>query len=168
MRIIIVKLNELFEIEYRSDINSYLNSTYLDIVMKFSNIFFLSIFIILMTIKSVAVASESSVEKDADGFSTEINDPRYTKLKTYLVEMKDGDLIPAELVVPEKTKFRIVVRNIGNKPAEFESNQLRQEKVLFMGAESTFVIFPLDVGSYDYFDDFAPKTNGKIIVKRKE
>jgi len=138
--------------------------------MKFTRVFLLSSFITLMTIKSLAVASETpnSTQKGADGFSVELNDPRYTKLKTYLIEMKDGDLMPAELVVPEKTKFRLVVRNIGNKPAEFESNQLRQEKVLFMGAETTLVIIPLDAGSYDYFDDFAPATHGKIVVKAKD
>lgn len=138
--------------------------------MKFTRVFFLSSFIAVMTFKALAVASDSpnSIQKDADGFSVELNDPRYTKLKTYLVEMKDGDLIPAELVVPAKTKFRLVVRNIGNKPAEFESNQLRQEKVLFMGAETTLVIIPLDSGSYDYFDDFAPAIHGKIVVKAKD
>lgn len=138
--------------------------------MKFTRIFFLSSFIAVMALKSLVVASETanSTQKDADGFSVELNDPRYSKLKTYLIEMKDGDLMPAELVVPEKTKFRLVVRNIGNKPAEFESNQLRQEKVLFMGAETTLVIIPLDAGSYDYFDDFAPATHGKIIVKAKD
>jgi hypothetical protein len=138
--------------------------------MKFVRNFFISSFIAVISVNSFVSASEASVssQKDADGFSVELNDPRYTKLKTYLVEMKDGDLIPAELVVPEKTRFRIVIRNIGNKPAEFESNQLRQEKVLFMKAETSVVIIPLDIGTYDYFDDFAPTTLGKIIVKGKE
>jgi len=131
--------------------------------------FLFASFIALMAIKSVSANDNAvSAEKDENGFSVEMNDPSYTKLNTYLVEMKDGNLIPAELVVPEKTKFRLVVRNIGSKPAEFESNQLRQEKVLFMGAETTLVIIPLDAGSYDYFDDFAPTTHGKIIVKGKE
>lgn len=138
--------------------------------MKFTRVFFLSSFITFMAIKSVAIASDATITAalDADGFSIEMNDPRYTKLKTYLVEMKDGVLTPSELVVPEKTKFRLVVRNLGNKPAEFESNQLRQEKVLFMNAETTLVIIPLDAGTYDYFDDFAPTTHGKIIVKAKD
>jgi len=138
--------------------------------MKFTRVFLLSSFITLMTTKSFAIASEApnTAQKDANGFSLELKDPRYTKLKTYLVEMKDGVLTPTELVVPEKTKFRLVVRNLGKKPAEFESNQLRQEKVLFMGAETTLVIIPLDAGTYDYFDDFAPTTHGKIIVKAKD
>jgi len=138
--------------------------------MKFFRQIVLSSYIAVMAFNTSAIASEApnSAQLDADGFSIEMNDPRYTKLKTYLVEMKDGVLTPAELVVPEKTKFRLVVRNLGNKPAEFESNQLRQEKVLFMNAETTLVIIPLDAGTYDYFDDFAPTTHGKIIVKAKD
>jgi len=137
------------------------------LLMNLFRVFSLTSFFIAMTINAPAFADDHNVsaQKDADGFSVALKDPRYKKLTTYLVEMKDGALIPAELVVPEKTKFRIVVRNIGNKPAEFESNQLRQEKVLFMGAETSVIIIPLDAGSYDYFDDFAPKTLGKIIVK---
>ena len=37
-----------------------------------------------------------------------------------------------------------------------------------MNAETTLVIIPLDAGTYDYFDDFAPTTHGKIIVKAKD
>jgi hypothetical protein len=109
--------------------------------------------------------AENSMGTDAGGFSRQIADPRHTRLPTYLIEMKDGELLPAQLVVPAKTKFRLVVRNIGSKPAEFESNQLRQEKVLFMGKDVNLVITPLDPGSYDYFDDFAPGVNGKIVAK---
>ncbi len=138
--------------------------------MKLFRHVFLFSFVAVMAVNSFVIASETpnTSQLDADGFSVEMKDPRYTKLKTYLVEMKDGVLTPTELVVPEKTKFRLVVRNLGNKPAEFESNQLRQEKVLFMNAETTLVIIPLDAGTYDYFDDFAPTTHGKIIVKAKD
>ena len=138
--------------------------------MKLLRHFFLSSLLSIMAVKSLAVANEVplDLQKKANGFSIELNDPRYTKLTTYLIEMKDGELVPAELIVPEKTKFRLLIRNIGTKPAEFESNQLRQEKVLFMGAETSVVIIPLDNGSYDYFDDFAPVMKGKIIVKGKE
>lgn len=102
---------------------------------------------------------------DENGFSTQVHDPKYSNLPAYLVEMKDGKLIPETLVVPAKTKFRIIVRNIGTKPAEFESNQLRQEKVLYMGTQSIVVVMPLDAGDYDYFDDFTPGSKGKITAK---
>lgn len=97
-----------------------------------------------------------------DGFSRPISD---SGVPTYLIEMKDGQLNPLQLVVPTKTRFRILARNIGSKPAEFESNQLRLEKVLFMGAEESMNVTPLDEGSYDYFDEFSPGMEGKVIAK---
>jgi len=135
--------------------------------MKLISVFFISCFCALMAMTTWATdgGTQNSAQKDDNGFSQQIHDPRYTKLPTYLIEIKDGELIPAELIVPAKTKFRLVVKNTGSKPAEFESNQLRQEKVLFMGANTSLVITPLDVGSYDYYDDFAPAARGQIIVK---
>ena len=99
------------------------------------------------------------------GFSKTVHHPRYGDMPAYLIEINNGKLLPSKLVVPAKTKFRIVVRNIGTKPAEFESNKLRQEKVLYMGTESVVVIMPLDRGTYDYFDEFTPGAEGKIIAK---
>lgn len=127
-------------------------------------------FFIAMTLSAFAAsaAANDSRAQEHKEFSNTIDDPRYKGLPTYLIEMKDGQLIPDELVVPEKARFRLLVRNVGGKPAEFESNQLRQEKVLFMGAEVSLVIIPLDTGTYDYFDDFAPGVTGTIIVTAVE
>ncbi len=132
--------------------------------MKLSGMMLSPLLWILMISPTTAQVDSQSVSDDIP-FSQPLDDARYSGLTTYLIEMKDGNLIPTQLVVPAKTKFRLVVRNVGSKPAEFESNQLRQEKVLFMGADANVVITPLDPGSYDYFDDFAPGINGKIVAK---
>lgn len=97
------------------------------------------------------------------GFSTPM-DPD-AAIPTYLVELNDGALLPETLVVPAKTRFRIHVKNIGTKPSEFESNQMRLEEVLFMGAEATMMVTPLDPGEYDYFDEFQPGVMGKLTAK---
>lgn len=92
----------------------------------------------------------------------------YAKDNKYTVklEMKDGDLIPLVLEVPAKTKIRIEVSNTGTQPAEFESTQLRKEKVLAPGASSVVVIAPLKPGSYEFFDDFhLDHPRGTILVK---
>ena len=107
----------------------------------------------------------SSARIGSNGYSQQVKHERYGDLPTYLVEMNNGKLTPSKLVVPTHKKFRIIVRNIGNKPAEFESNQLRQEKVLYMGTESTVVVMPLSSGTYDYYDDFTPGTKGVIVAK---
>lgn len=86
----------------------------------------------------------------------------------YVVELvaKDGRFQPAELVVPPARRIKIVIRNEGNSPIEFESLSLRKEKVLAPGARSFVVIAPLRPGSYDFFDEFHPDTGlGRLIVR---
>lgn len=73
---------------------------------------------------------------------------------TVQLEMKNGALIPSTLKVPANTRIRIEVHNSGNSPAEFESTQMRKEKVLAPGAKSVVVIARLRPGQYSFFDDF--------------
>lgn len=85
---------------------------------------------------------------------------------TVQLEMKDGDMIPLEIVVPAKTKIRIEITNTGNSAVEFESTQLRKEKVLAPGNSSVVVLRPLRPGEYTFFDDWhLDKPHGKIIAK---
>lgn len=87
-------------------------------------------------------------------------------LLTLTVTARDGQLIPNTLHVPAGERFKIVVRNEGRDAIEFESLQLRKEKVLAPGAESFVVIAPLKPGEYEFFDEFHPDTGrGRIIVK---
>jgi len=87
-------------------------------------------------------------------------------MPTYKLEMKDGVVNPARLQVPVNTKFRLEVRNSGKTPAEFESTQLRKEKVLAPGVTSSVVILPLAAGEYKFFDDFHMATGQGVIVAK--
>ncbi len=87
-------------------------------------------------------------------------------LPVYTVVAKDGRLDPAVLQVSAGVRFKIVIRNEGNDAVEFESLQLRKEKVLAPGAQSFLVIAPLKPGSYDIFDEFHPDTSKGRIVAR--
>lgn len=79
---------------------------------------------------------------------------------------KDGVLSPAELVVPANTKFKLKLRNEGKTPEEFESTELRVEKVLAPGAQSFVVIQSLKPGEYKFFGEFHPQTaNTKLIAR---
>ena len=87
---------------------------------------------------------------------------------TVELEMKDGELIPRILEVPAKTIIRIKITNTGTEPAEFESIQLRKEKVLAPGANSVVVIAPLKPGRYTFFDDFhLSHPHGEIVATEK-
>ncbi|MDB5768482.1 MAG: putative exported protein [Collimonas fungivorans] len=86
-------------------------------------------------------------------------------LPTFKLEMKDGVLNPARIVVPAGQKIKIEVHNTGQSAVEFESVQLRKEKVLAPGAQSFVVIAPLQPGEYKFFDDFHAQAQGVIVAK---
>ncbi|WP_333825566.1 cupredoxin domain-containing protein [Pinisolibacter sp.] len=73
---------------------------------------------------------------------------------TFRIEFRDGVISPARIVVPANTRIRLELINRGTTPAEFESTELRKEKVLAPGSESVMVIRRLDPGEYTFFDDF--------------
>lgn len=109
-------------------------------------------------ISALAAASVAAVFLSTPALAAE--------LLTYTVVAKDGRLIPNTLNVPAGARFKIVVRNEGRDAIEFESLQLRKEKVLAPGSESFVVIAPLRPGEYDFFDEFHPDTGRcRIIVK---
>lgn len=86
-------------------------------------------------------------------------------LPTFMLEMADGKLNPARIEVPAGKRVKIAIRNTGKGAAEFESVELRKEKVLAPGAESFVVIAPLSPGQYKFFDDFHQSTQGLIVAK---
>lgn len=88
------------------------------------------------------------------------------ELLTYTIVAKDGRFTPNVLNVPAGTRFKIIVRNESDGAIEFESLQLRKEKVLGPGAVSFVVIAPLKPGEYEFFDEFHPNTGRtRIVVK---
>lgn len=88
------------------------------------------------------------------------------ELPTFQVTAKDGKLIPARLEVPASTRIKITIRNEGPGPIEFESMELRVEKVLSPGASSFVVLHPLKPGTYRFFDEFHPDTGECLVVAK--
>ena len=85
---------------------------------------------------------------------------------TFKIEIKDGVITPLQLEVPANTRIRLEVSNTGSSPAEFESVQLKKEKVIAGGNTTVMVIRNLDPGTYDFFDDFhIDLPHAKIIAK---
>jgi hypothetical protein len=84
----------------------------------------------------------------------------------FRIEFNDGKVTPQRLEVPAKTRFRLELQNIGQQPAEFESKELRKEKVLAPGSTSILVIRTLDPGEYDFFDDFHLDAPPAVLVAK--
>lgn len=87
-------------------------------------------------------------------------------LPTFKLEMQDGKLIPPRIEVPSGQRIKIEIHNVGKSAAEFESVELRKEKVLAPGAQSFVVIAPLRPGEYKFFDDFHLNMPQGVIVAK--
>lgn len=83
-----------------------------------------------------------------------------------VIELNDGAFIPSRLEVAAAGSVRIVLRNSGKQPAEFESRALRKELLIPAGAETAITLRSPARGTYDFFDDFHPDAaKGVIVVK---
>ncbi|WP_426139144.1 cupredoxin domain-containing protein [Pseudomonas sp. DWP3-1-2] len=90
----------------------------------------------------------------------------HAELPTYELILRDGHFTPALLEVPAGQRFKIVLKNAGQGPAEFESTPLRVEKVMSPGVTTFVVIHPLKPGHYPFFDEFNPQLpEGGILAK---
>jgi cupredoxin-like protein len=84
---------------------------------------------------------------------------------TFAIEFKDGTVTPTRIEVPAKTRFRLELKNSGKTAAEFESNEMKKEKVLAPGTTSSLIIRTLDPGEYKFFDDFHQQARGVLVAK---
>lgn len=87
-------------------------------------------------------------------------------LPSYEVSIKDGVFSPSLIEVPVKQRFKIIIKNEGSGPAEFENLSLRVEKVLAAGVSSFVVIHPLKEGSYHFIDEFHMDMQGFTIIAK--
>jgi heme/copper-type cytochrome/quinol oxidase subunit 2 len=96
----------------------------------------------------------------ATGAGVAAQEPAYTLV------IKDHQFRPTEIEIPAGQKIVLTVKNNDSTPEEFESTELRREKVVAGGEEITVYIGPLKPGKYEFFGDFNPKTaRGHIIAK---
>lgn len=92
--------------------------------------------------------------------------PALSQDDPYVLTIKNHRFEPTEIAIPADKKIKLTVKNLDPTPEEFESTDLRREKVVTGGGEITVYIGPLQPGRYEFFGDFNPKTaRGHIVVK---
>lgn len=80
--------------------------------------------------------------------------------------IRDHRFEPAELRVPAGKKIKLVIDNQDATPEEFESHQLKREKVIPGKTKASISLGPLKAGKYPYIGEFNKKTaNGVIIAE---
>ena len=82
------------------------------------------------------------------------------------ITIKDHKFEPAELRIPANTKVKLQIRNLDPTAEEFESYELKREKVIPGGTTASVFVGPLKPGEYPFFGEFNPATaQGRIIVE---
>ena len=80
--------------------------------------------------------------------------------------IQDHKFSPAELTVPADRKIKLVIENKDATPEEFESKDLKREKVIPGRSTGSVTVGPLKPGRYPFFGEFNPKTaQGVLVVK---
>lgn len=80
--------------------------------------------------------------------------------------LKDHQFTPSHVEVPANQRFRIEVTNQDQVAAEFESYDMKFEKIMAPGSKIHVYAGPLHPGTYKFFDDYHPdKANGTITAK---
>jgi plastocyanin len=82
------------------------------------------------------------------------------------VTLKDHKFTPAEVEAPAGKPLTIEIVNQDKTAAEFESKDLRFEKVAPAGGAATVKVRALKPGRYRFFDDYHESTAiGYLVVK---
>lgn len=83
--------------------------------------------------------------------------------------IKDHKFDPEILELPAGKKIRITVHNQDATIEEFESIDLKREKIILGNSKAIIILAPLKAGEYKFFGDFHEETaQGKIIITEDE
>ncbi|MGP1676917.1 MAG: cupredoxin domain-containing protein [Burkholderiales bacterium] len=84
----------------------------------------------------------------------------------FTVIIKDHRFEPSRLDVPAGKKLRLMVKNLDPTPEEFESHDLKREKIIAGNGQATIIIGPLKPGTYKFVGEYHESTaQGQIVAK---
>jgi plastocyanin len=85
---------------------------------------------------------------------------------SFVLTIKDHKFSPEELQVPAGRKFKLVVKNLDPTAEEFESHDLKREKIIAGNSQATLALGPLKAGTYKFVGEYNEKTaKGRIVAK---
>ena len=97
---------------------------------------------------------------------TFISFPALADVPEYTITIKDHKFTPETVEIPANTKVRLIVKNEDPSAEEFESQELKREKIIQGKSKANIFVGPLKSGEYKFFGEFNPKTaQGKLLVK---
>lgn len=92
--------------------------------------------------------------------------PAFAETKSFEITIKDHQFAPDRVEIPANEKVKLLVKNQDPTPEEFESHELKREKVIPGNSQATINVGPLKPGEYTFFGEFNEKTaQGRLVVK---
>ncbi len=84
----------------------------------------------------------------------------------FALTIENHAFTPSEIKVPAGQPFKIMVENKDRTPEEFESAELKREKIIPGNGKGTVAFGPLKPGTYHFVGEFNAKTaQGTIVVE---
>ena len=84
----------------------------------------------------------------------------------YVLTIKDHSFTPTEIKIPANKRVQITVVNDDPTPEEFESKEMKVEKVIPGKSKGVVRIGPLKPGRYPFFGEFHEATaKGTLIAE---
>ena len=88
------------------------------------------------------------------------DDPEFT------IAIKDNRFVPSEITVPARKRIKLVIDNQDSTAEEFESHDLKREKVIAGNSKGSVWVGPLAPGSYAFVGEFHEDTaRGTLVAK---
>ena len=84
----------------------------------------------------------------------------------FSLSIENHKFTPDKLEVPAGKKVKLIVDNKDATPEEFESHQLKIEKVIPGKSKATIFVGPLKPGEYKFVGEFNEKTAKGVIVAK--
>ena len=84
----------------------------------------------------------------------------------FAITIENHKFSPDRIEVPAGKKVKFLVENKDGTPEEFESQQLKVEKVIPARSKATIFIGPLKAGEYAFVGEFNEKTAKGVVVAR--
>ena len=82
------------------------------------------------------------------------------------INLEDNKFSPEIVEIKSGVKYKLLIQNHDNNAEEFESIDLKREKLIPANSKVVIKIGPLLPGVYSFFGDFhKDKAFGKIVVK---
>jgi hypothetical protein len=87
---------------------------------------------------------------------------------TVEITIKDHKFIPERVIAPEGKVLVLLISNQDDVVEEFESLELKREKVIPPRSKAKVVVGPLKAGEYKFFGEFHdPQPQGVLVVVRE-